>query len=360
MDQVNGPTAATAPRRRLRPLRRPVRGGEPGDRSAWTRGRVLSGLAALSALLLVFHRAVPNTPGRLGSLLETFLPWLGLAVPLLLVSALLRRSALALVAVTLPAAVWGVAYVDPLLSEDTEAYDLVAVQHNVSDVNPDPLATARALAREQADLIALEELTPASLPVYEKALARGYPHRAVEGSVGLWSRHPLSDIRPLDIRPEGVGEGWKRGLRSTAHTPVGEVAVLVAHLPSVRVGWHGFGTARRDESADLLGSAVAGEQTDRLILLGDLNSTVADRGLSPVTSQLAHGPADFPFSWPAGLPVSRIDHVMARSGTVGAVRTLAATGSDHLPVAAGITFGPRRPPTGTARGQDARTAGHDR
>ncbi|WP_443064811.1 hypothetical protein [Streptomyces sp. NBC_00576] len=39
------------------------------------------------------------------------------------------------------------------------------------------------------------------------------------------------------------------------------------------------------------------------------------------------------------LPLSRIDHVMARSATLPHVRTLPATGSDHLPVAAGITLG---------------------
>ncbi|TXS68824.1 endonuclease/exonuclease/phosphatase family protein, partial [Streptomyces sp. sk2.1] len=31
--------------------------------------------------MLVCHSLVPNTPGNLGSLLETVLPWTGLAVP---------------------------------------------------------------------------------------------------------------------------------------------------------------------------------------------------------------------------------------------------------------------------------------
>ncbi|WP_374119393.1 hypothetical protein [Streptomyces sp. RKAG290] len=37
-------------------------------------------LAVLTAGLLACHRAVPNTGLHLGSLLEAFLPWLGLAV----------------------------------------------------------------------------------------------------------------------------------------------------------------------------------------------------------------------------------------------------------------------------------------
>lgn len=93
----------------------PAEGGQPAARrfwraswrvGTWRRGWVLALLAVLTAGLLAFHSWVPNAIGNLGSLLETFLPWLGLAVPVLLVLALLRRSALALVAVLLPAVVW--------------------------------------------------------------------------------------------------------------------------------------------------------------------------------------------------------------------------------------------------------------
>ena len=75
-----------------------------------------------------------------------------------------------------------------------------------------------------------------------------------------------------------------------------------------------------------------------MILLGDLNSTVDDRGLAPLTSRMNAAERGFAFSWPADFPVARIDQVMARSATVDHVRTLPATGSDHLPIAARITF----------------------
>ncbi|MER6134115.1 endonuclease/exonuclease/phosphatase family protein [Streptomyces sp. NPDC001815] len=292
--------------------------------------------AVLTAALLAFHSAVPNTVGRLGSLLETFLPWLGLAVPLLLVWALLRRSVTALVALLLPAAVWGHLFGGRFLAEGRGAHDLTAVQHNVSDENTDPAGTVGTLLEGSPDLVALEELTPSTLPAYEKALATTHPYRAVEGTVGLWSKHPLSATRPVDIRPEGIDESWNRGLRATARTPWGDIAVYVAHLPSVRLGWKGLDSGRRDESAGLLGAALADERLDRVILLGDLNSTVDDRGLDPVTSRMDSTGRAFAFSWPASFPVSRIDHVMARSGTVTNVRTLPATGSDHLPVAVDI------------------------
>ncbi|MFE2448031.1 endonuclease/exonuclease/phosphatase family protein, partial [Streptomyces sp. NPDC059426] len=199
--------------------------------------------------------------------------------------------------------------------------------------------TARALADAGPDLIALEELVPRALPVYEKTLAPDYPYHAVRGTVGLWSRHRLTDARPLDIKPQGITEAWSRGLRTVVHTPRGEIAAYVAHLPSVRVRASGLASSWRDESAGLLGKAIAAEKRDRLILLGDLNGTVDDRGLSPLTSRLNVAERGFAFSFPAGFPLARIDQVMARSAAVGHIRTLPATGSDHLPIAARIALG---------------------
>ncbi|CAL9611197.1 hypothetical protein SUDANB60_05620 [Streptomyces sp. enrichment culture] len=296
-------------------------------------------LAVLTAGLLAFHRTVPNTPGRVGSLLESFLPWLGLAVVPLLVYGLVRRTPVVLVAVLLPVAAWTRLFGDLLLPADPAGpRDLVVVQHNVSDINPDPADTARALAGSGADLIALEELVPDALPAYERVLAARYPHHVVRGTVGLWSRHPLSGARTLDIKPAGLTGPWSRGLRAVAATPHGEVAVYVAHLPSVRIVPRGMTSGRRDESAVRLGREVAAEPVGRVVLLGDLNGTVDDRGLEPLASRLEVPRRGFAFSFPAGLPLVRIDQVMARSATVAGIGTLPATGSDHLPVRARIAL----------------------
>lgn len=296
-------------------------------------------LAVLTAGLLAFHRAVPNSMGRVGSLLETFLPWLGLVIVVLFGWALLRRSATALVALLLPTAAWTHLFGGLRLPVgEAGPYDLVVVQHNVNDENTDPAGTARALADAGPDLIALQELVTPALAVYEKTLAPDYPYHAVRGTVGLWSKHPLTDARLLDIGPQGITEPWSRGLRTVAHTPHGEIAAYVAHLPSVRVGAGGLASSWRDESAGLLGRAVAAEPLETVILLGDLNGTVDDRGLAPLTSRMNVAQRGFAFSFPAALPLARIDQVMARSATVPHIRTLPATGSDHLPVAARIAL----------------------
>ncbi|MEU7904616.1 endonuclease/exonuclease/phosphatase family protein [Actinoplanes sp. NPDC049118] len=300
------------------------------------RGLVVAAFAVVVAGLLAFHAAVPNTPGHLGSLLETFLPWLGLSIPVLLGLALWRRPAVCLPAVLLVVLAWSGLFGRCLLPERDRPYDVTAVQHNVSDENADPAATVRALLEVRPDLVALEELTPAALPEYAAAFPPEYPHHTVHGTVGLWSRYPLAEARPVDIRPRDLGAGWNRGLRATARTPHGDVAVYVAHLPSVRLGLTGFDCARRDESAALLAANIAAEPLGRVILLGDLNNTVHDRGLEPIGSLLTTAEADFAFSWPAGSPVARIDQIMVRSSTVTEVWALPATGSDHLPIAARI------------------------
>jgi vancomycin resistance protein VanJ len=279
-------------------------------------------VAVIVAGLLVGHAAVPNAVGSLGSLLETLLPWLGLTVPVLVLLALLRRSAVGLLAVLVPTVAWLGLFGGFLLEGHELPYDVTAVQHNVSDENADPAGAARALAGTRPDLIAMEELTSPALATYARVLASNYPHHAVHGTVGLWSRYPLVDTRLLDIRPAGVGAGWNRGLRATVRLPKGDIAVYVAHLPSVRlrVGV-GFDTAWRDESAALLGAAIAAEHLGTVILLGDFNGTVDDRGLAPVTSRMTSTGRGFAFSWPAAWPVARVDQIMTRSATITDLRS---------------------------------------
>ncbi|MEU5286029.1 endonuclease/exonuclease/phosphatase family protein [Streptomyces sp. NPDC020755] len=304
------------------------------------RGRVLAVLAVVLAGVMAFHRGVPNAVGRVGSLVESFLPWAGMIVVLLLVLALVRRSAVALVAVLLPVGVWVHLFGGLLLpGAGGGGRSLIVVQHNVSDENRDPAATARALIEAGGDLVALEELVVPQLSGYEKALAAEYPHHVVRGTVGLWSRYPLSGERVVDIKPPSIAEGWSRGVRAVVDSPYGDVAAYVAHLPSVRIGAGGLASERRDESAELLGRAIAAESVDTVILLGDLNGTVEDWGLEPLTSRLNVAERGFAFSFPASLPLARIDQVLARSATVDHIRTLPATGSDHLPVAARVVLG---------------------
>ncbi|MFJ5778747.1 endonuclease/exonuclease/phosphatase family protein [Streptomyces sp. NPDC093094] len=321
---------------RLRRLAHRLLDGWRGDRRIWRRGIVVAAVAVLLALVMVLHAQIPNAVGNLGSLGETFLPWFGLLIPLLLVLAVWRRSATALIALLVPLVVWLNLFGGLLVDRSAPGGDLMVATHNVNADNPDPEGTARAVAASGADVVALEELTSAAVPVYEKALKPAYKYHSVQGTVGLWSKYPLSGVKAVDIKL-----GWTRAMRATVAAPGGQAAIYVAHLPSVRVKLEaGFTARQRDKSADALGEAIAGEPLERVLLLGDLNGTMNDRALNAVTSQMrsTQGAAGsgFGFSWPASFPMARIDQIMVRDIEPVSSWTLPETGSDHLPVAARI------------------------
>ncbi|MEU1051740.1 endonuclease/exonuclease/phosphatase family protein [Streptomyces sp. NPDC005876] len=321
---------------RLRRLWAGPASGWRGDRGIWRRGLVTAAVALLLAAVTAGHSRIPNVVGNLGSLVETFLPWFGLLIPVLLVIALLRRSATALIAVLVPAVVWLNLFGGLLFTKSGGGGDLTVATHNVNADNADPAGTARAVAASGADVVALEELKASAVPTYERVLAPTYRHHAVVGTVGLWSKYPLSGVRAVDIEL-----GWKRAMRAAVATPEGPVAFYVAHLPSVRVKLEaGFTARQRDRSADALGEAIKDEPVAHVILLGDLNGTMNDRALNAVTAQMrsTQGAAGdgFGFSWPASFPMARIDQILVRGVEPESSWTLPETGSDHLPVAARV------------------------
>jgi vancomycin resistance protein VanJ len=293
---------------------------------------LFAAIAAFTVALLLGHKYVPNSVGNAGSLLETFLPWLGLAIPALLILAVVRRSWEGAVAAGVVLAVWLALFGKLIVpGKGGGAHNLRVITHNVGA--SDPAATARSLLAEKADLVALEELEAAG--PYERLLGGAYPHLVAHGTVALWSKHPFVTASEVDI-----GIGWTRALRAVVNAPGGQVAVYVAHLASVRVGESGFSSAQRDRTISELGQAIAAEKLPRVLVLGDFNGTAYDRALSPLTfglnSAQAAGGFGFGFTWPAAFPMARIDHILVRGVRVADARVLPRTGSDHLPVSADL------------------------
>ncbi|MER7926712.1 endonuclease/exonuclease/phosphatase family protein [Streptomyces sp. NPDC096057] len=323
----------------------------------WKRGPLLAALALLLGLVMALHARIPNV-GGFGSLVENLLPWCGVCVPVLLAGAVWRRSASAVVALVLPVTVWVSLFGGLLLTDRSHpGGDITAVSHNVGAGNSDPDGTARELAASGAELLALEELTDQARGAYEKGLATAYPYHVVRGTVGLWSKLPLSDTRAVDVvrgdagplartkPPESAAEAADgvRALRTTVATAHGPLAVYVVHLGSVRVmPRHGFWTDSRDFGARALTRAVTAERNKRMVLLGDLNGTTDDRAFHGLTSQLTSAQKTagkgFGFTWPAAFPVARIDQILVRGVRARSAWVLPATGSDHLPVAARISW----------------------
>lgn len=342
-EQVNGRSsvmrtarATRAPSRLLsRPLRlclwlRPAR-----------RGMLTACLAVLLALVVLVPGQVPDTPGHLGSLVETVLPWTVLAIPALMVLALVRRSPLAALSLVLPVAVWGAVFGGTLADKSSPGGDLTIASHNVNQDNPDPRGTVRRLLASKPDVLALEELTPRTASAYEHALASAYPYHSYEETVGLWSIYPLSDVRALPIVP------WTRAMRATVETPEGDLAAYVVHLPSVRVNSAGFTTRARNEALGRLTAELHHEIAQNVVVLGDFNGSVDDRAMRPLTRRFVSAQTTagdgFGFTWPSRWPVVRIDQIFVKGAKATSAWTLPATASDHLPVAARLDLLPHKP-----------------
>ena len=318
----------------------------------WKRGPVLVALALVLAVVMLLHAEIPDWRWNLGSLVETFLPWLGLLIPALLAGALWRRSAAALAALLLPAVVWLHLFGGVLSSKSRPGGFLTVASENVNAGHPGPAATARDLAACGADVLALVELTPQTAGVYEKGLAKAYPYHTLQGTVGLWSKLPLSGTQPIDIMDYGpladtIPAGQKmdpnRALRTTVATDHGPLTVYVAHPGSVRINPRtGFWTASRDIGVQALGRAIAADPSRRVVLLGDLNGSTGDRALAGLTAQLRSAQDvagdGFGFTWPASFPVVRIDQILVRGVQPDRSWVRPANGSDHRPVEARISW----------------------
>ncbi|WP_306365751.1 endonuclease/exonuclease/phosphatase family protein [Nocardiopsis sp. CC223A] len=312
----------------------PGRRATPPDRWApWRRGAVVAVLTALVALAVAVPALVPDTPAHLGGLWETVLPWSVLLVPVAAAAALVRRSIPAGPAALLLLAVWLSGPGKPLITPDPGVEpNLTVVTHNVNAATTDTGSVSGVLLSAAPDLVALEEVTWEQWEDYDAELTGSLPYSVREGTVGLWSRHPIVGAEPVD-----TGMGWARALRAEVDGPGGVFAVYVVHLASVRMGSSGFDVERRNAGVSALGEAVSREPLERVVLMGDLNASTDDRGLEPLTSRMdsAHEAGEgLGFSWPADFPMVRIDHILTRGTTAAQAWSLPRTGSDHVPVAA--------------------------
>lgn len=289
--------------------------------------------------ILAFPGLLPDWPGHLGSLVETALPWFGLLIPPLLIWALLRRSRKEVAVVMIPVVAWVLLLCPRILDvpgRNLGHADFQVLTVNVGGDRTSPRDVARQVQTTGADLVALEKVPGQAMAVYEKELHALYPHHAAGDTLGLWSRYPLSGIQKLDL-----GGAWPHAIRAVARTPLGDTAVYAVRLPSARVALDkGFTVQERDASAERLGKRVAEDHTPRVVLLGDLNGSLDDRGLAPLTDSLRstqeQAGTGFGFTWPASFPMVRLDHVLVRGLEATDSTVLPDLGSDHRPVVTGL------------------------
>lgn len=293
--------------------------------------------ALLLTVMLLFPQLLPNRPGNFGSLAETVLPWSGIAIAALIPWAAARGTRAGMAAALVPLVAWCYLFVPTLTTPPRAGLsDFKALTFNVGGARTTPEAVAREVIATGADLVALEKVPLPAIPSYEKALAGTYPHSATHNTLGLWSRYPLYEVEAMDL-----GGPWPHAIRAVAGTPGGDTTVYTVRLPSVRVrATEGFAIGRRNAAAAELTDRIAKDPAPRMMLLGDLNGSLHDRCLAPLTHHLE--PAQdragrgFGFTWPAAFPVVRIDHVLLRGLEATTTSVLPDLGSDHRPLLTGV------------------------
>ena len=209
---------------------------------------------------------------------------------------------------------------------------------------PDPLVRS---AREQADVVAFQELTQQQADRLSRAgLDATFPYRWLEardgpGGAGIWSRFPIETPSRID--------GYTFAFLS-AHIRVAGVStdptVVVAHVagpwPQAIDNW------RRDLSRLPVTLSEVGDQAGAgsVIVATDVNSTTDMR---PFRGLLRNGYRDAAEQSGAGIkptfpadsrlpPFVAIDHILTRNCTATSLRTLEIPGSDHRGLVATISI----------------------
>jgi vancomycin resistance protein VanJ len=212
----------------------------------------------------------------------------------------------------------------------TGATSLTVASENIHAQNAAAGAIAADLAAKHPDVIALQEVDAASRATVAAALDAKYPYSAVVGTVGVWSRIPISGEKGLDL-----GLGWDRALWVDLDTPGTPTRVYAVHLASVRPGQY----QQRDTMLSTLASTVKNDHSARILVVGDFNSASTDRAFVPLTRVVheeSQSDLGFGFTWPATFPVARLDHALTRGLTTVTSTVLPDNGSDHRAILVGL------------------------
>ena len=279
------------------------------------------------------HDLVPTTRG-LALIVDTLLPWSWVLIAFLLLVALFRLSLLSVAGVMVPAVVWASMfwpYLRP--AGDPGESDLTVATQNVGAKLPQPSATALNVIEEDPDIATFQEVESLSGQIIQDQMDSHYEHAEVQGSVGVWSKWPMSAPEEVDL-----GLQWIRAFATTISTDHGDVRFYAVHVPSVRPGQESM----RNAALRTLSERVEDDQAERVIVAGDFNSASSDRYFEQMTDELTDSReavgGGFGFTWPSRLPVTRLDHSLSRGLEPVADEVMDRGTSDHRAVLVSYDF----------------------
>lgn len=227
----------------------------------------------------------------------------------------------------------------------------VLMTYNVNHANPDPDRSIDAIVAADADVVLLQEITPAWQALLARRLAAQYPHQTFHpgraGGLAVLSKGAVRSDELLSPPPGGFFPAE----RVVVASPLGDVQILHVHLrPNVDRGnwirgWQTTPPVRRKEIETYFPKLQAGIPT---IVAGDFNELasglavefLARRGLARIATagpRTWHHVLDVGGAQFTGLSLD-IDHVVVDASWVSHdARVLDAGASDHRPVV--VTLG---------------------
>jgi vancomycin resistance protein VanJ len=321
-------------------------------------------LACLAVIFLVLHRFLPDA-GGIGSLLETWLPWVGVPVLVLLIAAAVVHTKTALIVTGVAALVWTGLYGPVMLPRGSSApAQLRIFSEDVNGNASEATASGTMALAQHAGVVALEDMYSS---VYESsavnALNAAYTNHVTEYEFGLWSNYPITNPEPITLGTTQSDESLSVGsqdaglaasasavpvigaLKATLTTPAGPLTVYLVHLPQPVVGDQGFAKAR-DQALTQFVRMLKTDHSARIAVIGDINVAATDRqfsqltGADDLTSAQQSVGSGFGFTWPAEFPIVRLDDVLTRGlqPLRSVVLPAIAKGQTHLPIQVDLDY----------------------
>jgi len=252
------------------------------------------------------------------ALVNSFAPFLFLPLPLVTLWAVLRRQRVALAAAGVALCAFVLVYGRQLIPKAAVASGGEAIDVMTFNLGPflaGPETVAAAIAAADADIVALQELTPAFERAIRTELEARYPYSVLEpesGGRGLLSRFAVEDVAWIQ------GDGGQRASLSAKITAHGhELQVFAPHptIPEVawREGWPlpiGLDTSRQERQLLDLGERAKASEGSVLVI-GDFNLSDQSRAYRTLTETLDDAFREagwgFGFTFPHGL---RAEHLL--------------------------------------------------
>ncbi len=295
-------------------------------------------------------RALVSSP--LLTLISDFAPFLFLPLPLVLLTGVATKSRTALlcglVVSGLFIALFGHLFIPKSHTATASSQNPVTMMtFNLGPDQSNPNAVVAAIETENADVVAVQELVPATATRLKERLGQQYPFTVLDirrSTTGLLSRYPIQKIEWFQ-----PGEDGRWTLEASVNVRGNLVQVFAVHSTRPRIVWYRnyrvpTGIDDREQETEILDILDrTSEQTSPVVVMGDFNMTEQSSSYGRMSNALRDAFAEagwgFGFTFPANQslgktpvpgPLVRLDYIFHSADLVAeTARVTCHDGSDH-------------------------------